>query len=150
MSREDEDIIRLQVSENMGHSRTNVTNAYYGKLSKKIQNSLGQRLGAIGLSEGKQAAIYMNPPPTRSENKPYPRLQQKTIDATDFMVVIETFEEGMTMAQMQFNFKDSENAVKEALMALPGATQAQAGLDAEDLKRIGHVLLTKYGVFLMD
>ena len=150
MSREDEDTIRLQVSENMGHSRTNVTNAYYGKLSRKIQNSLGQRLGAIGLSEGKQAAVYMNPPPTRSENKPYPRLQQKTIDATDFVVVIETFEEGMTMAQMQFNFKENETAVKAALMEVPGATQAQAGLDAADLKRIGLTLLAKFGVFLTD
>lgn len=150
MSREDEDIIRLQVSENMGHSRTSVTNAYYGKLTKKLPNSLGVRLGAIGLSGGKLAAVYMNPPPTRCENNAYPRLQKKTIDATDIVVVIETIEDGLSTAQSQLNFKDNGTAVNAALMELPGATQAQAGQDAADLKRIGRTLLTKYGVFLVD
>jgi integrase len=45
MSQEDEDTIRLQISENMGHSRTNVTNAYYGKLTKKNPEQPGRAPG---------------------------------------------------------------------------------------------------------
>jgi integrase len=150
MSRDDEDTIRLQVSENMGHSRLNVTSAYYGKLTKKIQNSRGERLGTIVLSGGKLAGLYMNPPPARGENKEYQRLRKKTIEATDIVVVVEIIENGMSTKQIQFSFKDRESEIKMALLGLPGMIEMDANHDASDLKRIGQTLLAKFGVILLD
>lgn len=149
MSREDEDIIRLQVSENMGHSRTNVTNAYYGKLTKKIQNSRGERLGAIGLNDRKMSAIiFMNPPPKPGSNGEYPRLQKRTLETTDITVALEFIEEGLYTEVAEFSFKESEETMLALLQELQADMFGDALQGAADLKRIGNVLLAKFGVVM--
>lgn len=150
MSQDDEDTIRLQVSENMGHSRTNVTNAYYGKLTKKIQNSRGERMGAITLSSGTLAAVYMNPPPRKNAHGEYPRLQKRTVDATDILVVVETALDGLLNEVAEFSFKDTDAHIKSLLAQLNGNGNFDDPRDVNDLKRIGAILLRKFGVVLVS
>jgi integrase len=142
MSQEDEDTIRLQVSENMGHSRTNVTNAYYGKLTKKIQNSRGERLGIITLSEGKFASIYMNPPPKKGVDGQYTRLQKRTIAATDILVVLEAAVAGVLSESCAYKVEKVRSPEHAQFVGL------LAKKDVADLNRIGETLLTTFGVVL--
>jgi integrase len=143
MPQEDEDAVRMQVSLNMGHSRTKVTNAYYGKLTKKIQNSRGERLGGFALSDGKFASIYMNPPPKLGAEGKYTRLQKRTIEATDFSIVLETATEDGLLSEA--------GGYKVALVKNPEHAQMVGLLgkkDLSDLNRIGATLLAKFGVVL--
>jgi integrase len=149
MSQEEEDTIRLQVSENMGHSRTNVTNAYFGKLTKKIQNSRGERLGTISLSNRKLAAVYMNPPPRKTAHGEYPRLQKRTVDTTNILVVIEASVDGLLSEVVEFSFKDTDVRIQTTLQRLNGNADFEYKGDAADLKRLGSVLLGKFGVVLV-
>jgi integrase len=147
MSQEDEDTIRLHVSENMGHSRTNVTNAYYGKLTKKVQNSRGERLGAVALSGGKFAAVYMNPSPRKNTRGEYPRLQKRTIDASDILIVIEVSVNGLLSEVVEFSFKDEDTNIQAAFQRLNDHDNFECKHDAVDLKRLGVVLLNRFGVY---
>lgn len=142
MSQDDEDTIRLQVSENMGHSRTNVTNAYYGKLTKKIQNSRGERLGIITLSDGKFTSIYMNPPPKKGVDGQYARLQKRTIAATDILVVLETAVDGVLSESSAYKVEKIKSPEFAQFLGL------LAKKDVTDLNRIGETLLAKFGVVL--
>lgn len=148
MSKEDEDTIRLQVSENMGHSRLNVTNAYYGKLTKKIQNSRGERLGAISLSGAKLATVYMNPPPRKNAHGEYPRLQKRTVDSSDILVVIEVSVDGLLSEVVEFSFKDTDANIQTTLQRLKGDADFDIPRDVFVIKRLGAVLLGKFGVCL--
>lgn len=148
MSQEDEDTIRLQVSENMGHSRTLITNAYYGKLTKKIQNSRGERLGAIALGGGMLAHVYMNPPPKMGAKGEYPRLQKRTIESTDIFVVIEIESEGLFTEVKEFSFKDCEATIQSAIRQLSIDRSVDPFVVLTDLMRMGAKLLAKYGVVL--
>lgn len=150
MSQDDEDTIRLQVSENMGHSRKNVTNSYFGKLTKKVQNSRGVRLGAISLSGAKLATVYMNPPPRKNTHGEYPRLQKRTMDVSDILVVIETALDGLLNEVVEFSFKDTDTDIQSTLQRLNGDTDFDFQRDAVDLKRLGAVLLRKFGVVLVS
>lgn len=150
VSKEDEDLIRLQVSENMGHSRINVTNAYYGSLTKKIQNSRGERLGVIVLTAGKLANVYMNPPPKLGINGQYMRLQRRTIDTTDILVVLEEAQDGLLGEVAEFSFKDKEADIRSRLAGPDGEIDADPIKDTADLKRIGKMLLAKFGVVIPD
>ena len=142
MSQDDEDTIRLQISENMGHSRINVTSAYYGKLTQKIQNSRGERLGSIALSGGKMASIYMNPPPKPGAAGVHTRLQKRTLDKTDILMVIEAPLDGLLSevgSCLVAAAKSPEHADFAGLLAKK---------DVTDLNRIGGTLLAKFGVVL--
>ena len=149
MSQEDEDTIRLQISENMGHSRKNVTNAYYGKLTKKIQNSRGERLGTIALSNGKLATFYMNPPPRKNAHGEYPRLQKRAIDATDILVVVESAVDGLLNEIVEFSFKNADASIQSTWQRLYGDADFDDPRGVNDLKRIGAILLRKFGVVLV-
>ncbi len=147
MSQEDEDTIRLLVSENMGHSRTNVTNAYYGKLTKKVQNSRGERLGSISLSGAKLATVYMNPPPRKNIHGEYPRLQKRTVDAADIVVVVEAVVDGLLDEVVEFSFKDADTKIQSTFERFKDDHNFEIQRDTTDLKRIGTVLLSKFGVY---
>lgn len=148
MSQDDEDTIRLQVSENIGHSRMNITNAYYGKLTKKIQNSRGERMGAISLSGGKLATVYMNPPPRKNVHGEYPRLQKRTVDAADILVVVEAAVDGLLDEVVEFLFKETDANIQSTLQKFNYDHNFEIQRDAADLKRLGAVLLGKFGVCL--
>lgn len=142
MSKDDEDSVRMQVSLNMGHSRTKVTHAYFGKLTKKVQNSRGERLGVINLSDGKQVNIYMNPIPKLGDDGKYIRLQKRTLLTTDIVVALEMPGDGLM---------NEISSCKVATMAAPEHAQFVRLLtetDVTDLNRIGATLLGKFGVVL--
>jgi integrase len=143
MAQEDEDAVRMQVSLNMGHSRTKVTNAYYGKLTRKIQNSRGERLGGFSLSDGKFASIYMNPPPKPGTDGKYTRLQKRTIEATDILIVLEAATEDGLLSEAS-SYKVASEELQEHTQIV-GLMSKQ---DLIDLNRIGATLLGKFGVVL--
>jgi integrase len=148
MSQDDEGTIRLHVSENMGHSRTSITNAYYGKLTNKIQNNRGERLGTMSLSDGKWASIYMNPPPKKNSRGEYSRLQKRTFDAADILVVVQVSVDGLLSEVGDFSFKDTDANIQSILQRLNGYDDVECQRDAADLKRLGALLLSKFGVCL--
>lgn len=138
MSKEDEDTVRLQVSENMGHSRTNVTNAYYGKLTHRIQNSRGVRIGGISLTGGELASVYMNPPPRLGSDGKYVRLQKRTLEKTDILIVLEVVQDGIHVEVGEAPFH--EIGSKNALL--------MSEVDINDFQRISKSLLERFGVFM--
>jgi integrase len=143
MPQEDEDAVRMQVSLNMGHSRTKVTNAYYGKLTRKIQNSRGERLGGFSLSDGKFVSIYMNPPPKLGTDGKYTRLQKRTIEAIDILIVLEAAtDDGLLSEAGSFKVASEKLQEQTQIVGLLGKQ------DLIDLNRIGATLLAKFGLVL--
>lgn len=109
--RDEEAFIRLQVAENLGHSRTSVTSAYFGSATNKIQNSRGARIAALKLYHGDIAVIYANPPPRPKIDGEYPKLQSRAVENTDLLLVNEVFEDSIAKDKAQFKLKIEEGVV---------------------------------------
>lgn len=149
MSRDDEDLIRLKVSENMGHSRKSVTGAYYGSLKNKVQNSRGAHLGTIVLQLNRVAKIFTNPIPLENARGEYPKLTKRKLDQCDILVVIDDQSSGMAVEFGEIDFRASANDITAFLAGNTTAERATAApADAADLARMGRILLEKFGMFL--
>jgi integrase len=81
--------IRLQVSENLGHSRTSITGSYYGTLKKKLSSSRGFRLPSIMLPGQQAANLFVNPPPMQNVDGSFTVLTIRQRASTDIVVVFE-------------------------------------------------------------
>lgn len=149
MSKSDEDTIRIQISENMGHSRRSVTGAYYGNLKHKLKNNRGERLGSIGLNGGMQASIYMNPPPRLNDKNEYVRIQKRSLENTAIVVVVESLQDGLFLEIGQFSFKESAELITVALAGLSKTENIDARNQAIELLRLGNILLAKFGVMML-
>lgn len=89
MPKENEDEIRLRVSENLGHGRTSVTGAYYGTLKKKLLSGRGFRLPSIMLPGQQAANLFVNPPPMQKADGSFTVLTMRQLASTDIVVVFE-------------------------------------------------------------
>lgn len=86
MPKEDEEMIKLKVSERMGHSRAQITSAYYGTLRKKLKG-LGDCIGMLQVKE-KIASVYVNPPFIKNAAGCYPELTKQQFKKHDLTVTI--------------------------------------------------------------
>ena len=93
--KEDEDVIRHQVSESLGHSRTSVTTSYYGSTKNKIQNSRGTKIATLPLWSNEIVSVYANPAPVKNDHGVYPRVRARTLAQTDLLLVREVVEDGV-------------------------------------------------------
>ncbi len=89
MPKEQVDEIRLKVSENLGHSRTSITGAYYGTLKKKLSTGRGFRLPSIMLPGQQAANVFVNPPPFQKEDGSFIALSMRQLVSTDIVIVLE-------------------------------------------------------------
>ena len=100
-----EKLIRMQLAENLGHSRTNVTSAYYGSTTAKIQNSRGERLSGISLLDGGIMSVFANPPPRPRKNGQFPKLSQRIVQNTDFILVLEDLATPFSQEKAQYKLE---------------------------------------------
>ncbi len=96
MPKEDEELIRLHIAENLGHSRKAITSSYYGSTTKKIQNFQGVKIATIYVSQHAIASVLANPPPIKNAEGHYPKLRARSITGTDLTLVIEDVADGMS------------------------------------------------------
>lgn len=135
------DLARLQVSENMGHSRISVTGAYYGTLKAKIASSLGQRLGSIQLSEAKLATIFINPPLTAQPSGGFAKLSTRKLESSDITAVIEDMSGGIGLEIVKLD-------LKFVALAAQFDHESLSVADSEHLKQLSTHLLLRFGVDL--
>jgi integrase len=102
---DEEKLIRMQLAENLGHSRITVTSAYYGSASAKIQNSRGERISGIRISDGDFVSVYANPPPRARIDGKYPKLSKRIVEQTDFILVREDYTGEFAVEKSQFKFE---------------------------------------------
>lgn len=135
------DLARLQVSENMGHSRISITGAYYGTLKPKIANSLGQRLGSIQLGGTKLATIFINPPLTAQPTGEFAKLSTRKLESSDITAVIEDMNGGIGLEIAKLDLK---------IVALDAQFdhESLSVADSEHLKQLSTHLLVRFGVDL--
>jgi integrase len=135
------DLARLQVAENMGHSRTSVTNAYYGSLKAKMLNSLGKQVGTIRLHENRVATVFVNPPLIAQPSGAYATLTTRKLANTDITAVIEDISTGIGREVAQID-------VKNMHMQSEYQSSVIASDDVECLKRLSSKLLLGLGIRL--
>jgi integrase len=141
LDQESFDLARMQVAENMGHSRVSITSAYYGNLTAKIPNSLGQRLGMIQLSQSRAATVFINPPIIVQPTGGYARMSARKIERTAFTVLIEEVSSGLGVEFAKLDLKvfiTSDDYGKESL----------SDVENQELRRLSVSLLIKFGVSL--
>ena len=129
----------MQVAENMGHSRVSITGAYYGNLTAKIPNSLGQRIGMIQLSASRVATVFINPPVIVQPTGGYARMSARKIKSTDITALVEDVSSGLGLELAKLDlkaFKDSDDYGKEYLSDFESLT----------LLHLSVSLLIKFGV----
>lgn len=141
LDKESLDLARLQVSENLGHSRITVTGAYYGTLKPKIPNSLGQRLGSIQLDQRKLATIFINPPLIAQPSGEFAKLPTRKLESCDITAVIEDMSDGIGL---EIATVDVKTAVIDSEFNHKSLTLD----DREHLKRLSTHLLLRFGVDL--
>ena len=135
MSLEANELARRHVAENMGHSRLNVTSSYYGTLTVKIPNSLGQRLGMIQISGDKLATIFINPPVIAQPNGSYSRMASRKLDSACITALIEIVKSGIgneiAKIDLQRNSKTDQLTIEEqgSLMQLSSELLLKFGVD---------------------
>jgi integrase len=135
------DLARLQVAENMGHSRTSVTGAYYGSLKAKMPNSLGQKVRTIRLGENLVATVFVNPPLIAQPSGAYATLTTRKLANTDITAVIEDISDGIGLEVAQID-------VKKMHMQSEYQSSGIASNDVECLKRLSSKLLLGFGIRL--
>lgn len=141
MDQEKFDLSRMQVAENMGHSRLSITGAYYGNLTAKMPNSLGQRLGMMQLSESRAATMFVNPPVVAQPTGDYARMSARKMEKTDFTALIEDVSSGLGVELAKLDLKaftNNSDCGKECLSEIENQT----------LRRLSVKLLQKFGVNL--
>lgn len=139
LDQESFDLARMQVAENMGHSRVSITGAYYGNLTAKIPNSLGQRIGMIQLSASRVATVFINPPVIVQPTGGYARMSARKIKSTDITALVEDVSSGLGLELAKLDlkaFKDSDDYGKEYLSDFESLT----------LLHLSVSLLIKFGV----
>ena len=104
------DLARMQVAENMGHSRVSVTGAYYGKLTSKIPSSHGQRLGLIQVGSQKLATLFINPPLIPQANGCYIKVTPRKLESMDVTALIEDVSTGLGIEVAQTDLKLMESS----------------------------------------
>lgn len=141
LDQESLDLVRLQISNSMGHSRTSVTGAYYGTLKTKIANSLGQRLGSIQLGEGKLATLFINPPLVAQPSGEFAKLSTRKLESSDIIAVIENMSGGIGLEIAKLDLK---------IVALDAhfEDESLSFADSEHLKKLSTHLLLRFGVDL--
>jgi ribosomal protein S12 len=133
------DLARLQVAENMGHSRISVTGAYYGSLKAKMPNSLGQKMGMIRLSDNRVVTVFVNPPLIAQPSGAYATLTIRKLANTDITAVVEDISTGICVEVVQID-------VKSMHMQSEYQSSGIASDDVECLKRLSSKLLLQFGV----
>jgi integrase len=135
------DLARMHVAENMGHSRVSITGAYYGNLTEKMPNSLGQRLGMIQLSEGRVATIFINPPVMVQPSGGYARMSDRKIKSTDIKALIEDTRSGIGVELCKLD-------VKTFATNIDYESENLKAFEKQTLMRLSVSLLYKFGVIL--
>lgn len=141
MDQESFDLARMHLAENMGHSRVSITGAYFGNLTAKIPNSLGQRLGMIQLSESRAATVFVNPPVVVQPTGDYARMSARKIERTEFTALIEDVNSGLGVEKAKLDLKaftNNDDYGKECLSIVEAAV----------LRKLLISLLSKVGVIL--
>ena len=141
LDQESLDLARLQVSENMGHSRISVTGAYYGSLRAKLPNSDGQKLGMIRLNGNQVATVFINPPVVAQPSGAYAILTTRKLANTDITAVIEDVSDGIGAEVARIDVKNMQMHEESKYSAI-------ALDDLETLKRLSRQLLLRFGVHL--
>ena len=141
LDQESLDLARLQIAENMGHSRVSVTGAYYGCLKAKMPNSLGHKMGTIRLSDNRVATVFVNPPLIAQPSGAYASLTTRKLANTDITAVIEDISDGIGLEVAQID-------VKKMHMQSEYQSSGIASDDAECLKRLSSKLLLGFGIRL--
>ena len=141
LDQESLDLARLQVAENMGHSRTSVTNAYYGSLKAKMPNSLGQQVGTIRLGENRVATVFVNPPVIAQHSGAYATLTSRKLANTDITAVIEDIGDGIGVEVVKID-------VKNMYIQPDYLNNEIASDDLQCLKHLSRKLLLRFGINL--
>ena len=142
--REEEALIRLQVAENLGHSRTNVTSAYYGSATAKIQNSRGERLSGISLLDGGIMSLYANPPPCPRKDGQFPKLSQRIVQNTDFILVLEDLSRAFSEEKAQYKLEIADKTYQ--IRSFDRVSGAQIDQQVSEQIQCGlQLLLEKFG-----
>jgi hypothetical protein len=89
----------------------------------------------------------MNPSPRKNTRSEYPRLQKRTIDASDILIVIEVSVNGLLNEVVEFSFKDTDAKIQAIFQRLNDHDDFECQRDAIDLKRLGVLLLSRFGVY---
>ena len=139
LDQESLDLARLQVAENMGHSRISVTGAYYGSLKAKMPNSLGQKMGTIRLSDNRVATVFVNPPLIAQPSGAYATMTTRKVVNTDITAVVEDISTGIGREVAQID-------VKNMHMQSEYQSSVIASDDVECLKRLSSKLLLGFGI----
>lgn len=142
MPKEEENAIRLKVSENLGHGRLNVTNAYYGNLKKK-STGRGHTLPFILLNDQSGLVTYVNPGPTQNPDGSYIELSMRQISTTSILVVLLnlTGNEGEEVGSV--NVEIVKGGIAYMNNTIPNWTRALEANYSERLKP----MLAKFGFF---
>lgn len=141
LDQESLDLVRLQISKNMGHSRISVTGAYYGTLKTKIANSLGQRLGSIQLGEEKLATIFINPPLVAQPSGEFAKLSPRKLESSDISAVIENMSGGIGLEIAKLD-------LKIIVLDAQFENESLSSADSAHLKKLSANLLLRFGVDL--
>jgi integrase len=143
---DEEKLIRMQLAENLGHSRTNVTSAYYGSATAKIQNSRGERLAGISLLDGGIMSLYANPPPRSRKDGQFPKLSQRIVQNTDFILVLEDFSTTFSQEKAQYKLEIADKTYQ--ILSFDNVNGAQIDQQVSDQIQLGlQLLLEKFGYF---
>lgn len=142
MPKQEEELIRLQIAENLGHSRKTITSSYYGSTTKKIQNSNGVKIATIYTSEHAIAYVFANPPPIKNAEGIYPKLRARAITSTDLTLVFEEVADGMsTGSENSFEILLVDGDVK--IISNPASTNMFEEIPDIDAKI--HRVMTTFG-----
>jgi hypothetical protein len=141
LDQESLDLARLQVAENMGHSRTSVTGAYYGSLKAKMPNSLGQKVGTIRLDENRVATVFVNPPLIAQPSGTYASLTTRKLANTDVTAVLEDISAGIGVEVVKID-------VKNMYIQADYLNSEIASDDLQCLKHLSRKLLLRFGINL--
>lgn len=136
LDQENFNLARMQIAENMGHSRVSITGAYYGNLTAKIPNSLGQRLGMIQLSETRVATVFINPPVIVQPTGGFAKMSARKIESTEITALIEDVSSGLGIEVGKLDLKRPEK------------TLLMSDVEFDVLKHLSKNLLNKVGLIL--
>lgn len=141
LDQESFDLARLQIAENMGHSRIDVTGAYFGCLKAKIPNSLGQRLGTIRLEGSRVATVFINPPVIAKPTGEYAKMTSRKLETMEITALIDDLstELGVELARLD---------LKAVIQNTDSKFDAISEVDRVVLQKLGRNLLDKFGVVL--
>lgn len=139
MTQEELDLARIQIAEDMGHSRISVTGAYFGSLKAKDTNTLGQLLGTLRLGLATIATVFINPPLIPQPSGEFGKMSARKMVSTDFTISISDDRTGIATEVGKIDLKDFSIDPQRTRDVLSPE-------EAERLLRLAPMLLEKFSI----